>query len=785
MNPSPIYANTAPHASYPLGGIGTGTISLHASGQLTEFEIFNRPSQGKKLPYSFFAMHSEWAGHADTRVLEAPQTPDFDLARGCHPHRVMGLPRFAASTMQVNVPFARVEFEDDALPLQVSLTAFNPLIPLCEDDSGIPAALFRFRVRNISGSPARVLVACSMPDIHNHTGFDCMENYLPSGQTFSEARRAGGVSGLFMDGRAVPADALTYANNAILTPGEDALILPAWRRGGWWDGVTSFWDSFCRGELQAEAEGADAQSAIGPAGCRVGTVGMRREIAPGGSADFTFVLSWYVPNRVRGWFAQDNPGRTMKNYYATRFSDAWEAGACLLQNADRLEAASRRFSDALYGSTLPPQVVEAAAANLTVLRSNTCWRCEDGTFMAWEGCLEQEGSCHGTCTHVWNYAQAAAFLFPGLERSARLNEFLVETAADGKMSFRTQQRFGLPPFDMHAAADGQLGTIVRAYREYLLGGGEAFLRAVYPAAQRALSYAERTWDPDGDGLLEARQHNTYDIEFFGVNPLSGVFYLAALRAMEEMARALGLPEDAGTYRERFVRSSKLLDERCFTGEYYVQLESAPNAHPYQFGRGCLSDQLLGQTLACLTGLGGLLPEEHLQSAAAAIFRHNFLTGDARGACLQRLYVAPDEPGLVLCSWPDSGKPDFPFVYSDEVWTGVEYQVATLLVCEGMVDEALRIVRAVRRRYDGVRRNPFSEIECGYHYARSLASWGLIPALSGFTRRAEGGFTFSPRVCQDDFHCFFSDGSRWGVLHQTRGEDGALSQRVEVLGGAPL
>ena len=528
----------------------------------------------------------------------------------------------------------------------------------------------------------------------------------------------------------------------------------------------------------------DAQSAIGPAGCLVGSVGVRREIAPGASADFTFVVSWYVPNRVRGWFPQDNPGQTMKNYYATRFADAWEAGAYLLQNAERLERDSRRFSDALYGSTLPPQVVEAAAANLTVLRSNTCWRCEDGTFMAWEGCLEQEGSCHGTCTHVWNYAQAAAFLFPGLERSARLNEFLVETAGDGKMSFRTQQRFGLPPFDMHAAADGQLGTIVRAYREYLLGGGEAFLRAVYPAAQRALSYAERTWDPDGDGLLEARQHNTYDIEFFGVNPLSGVFYLAALRAMEEMARALGLSKDAAAYRGRFEESAKLLDERCFTGEYYVQLESAPNAHPYQFGRGCLSDQLLGQTLACLTGLGSLLPEPHLKSAAAAVFRHNFLPGEARGACLQRLYVAPDEPGLVLCSWPDGGKPDFPFVYSDEVWTGIEYQVATLLVCEGMVDEALQIVRAVRRRYDGVRRNPFSEIECGYHYARSLASWGLIPALSGFTPRADG-FMFSPRIRQDDFHCFFSDGLRWGVLHQTRGADGELHQQTEVLGGAPL
>jgi uncharacterized protein (DUF608 family) len=195
----------------------------------------------------------------------------------------------------------------------------------------------------------------------------------------------------------------------------------------------------------------------------------------------------------------------------------------------------------------------------------------------------------------------------------------------------------------------------------------------------------------------------------------------------------------------------------------------------------LSDQLLGQTLAWLAGLGPLLPEDHLKSAAHAIFKYNFKSGSERGVCLQRLYVADDEAGLTLASWPDGGKPKLPFVYADEVWTGIEYQVAVCLCYEGLVDEALTIVKTVRDRQNGYRRNPWDEVECGFHYARSLASWGLIPALSGAEYDpASDAETFNPKVSQDDFHCFFSNGKHWGMLHQIR-EGGKLEKKVEILG----
>jgi non-lysosomal glucosylceramidase len=773
------FDNLQPHAAFPLGGIGTGSISLHASGALTEFEIFNRPAKGNKLPYSFFCMHAEWAGLKDTRVLEAAQSPDHDKARGWHPHWVMGLPRFERSRMEDTFPFARIAFQDSGLPFTVTLEAFSPFIPLNEDDSGIPAAAFRYKVRNDSGFPAKVLVAASMPNIYGFHGFDSMENYLPSPGSRNTAMQNSGAAGVFMDGTGMPADTLAYADNSILVPSENAVIRPNWYEGRWWDGITDFWNGFTGGKMEAAAADDRKRGTVGPLGYPIGSAGIEKTLEPCAEAEFLFILSWYVPNRIKGWYPDNNPGQTMKNYYATRFSNSWDAGKYLIDNMERLEGDSRLFADALRNSTLPADVICSVSRNLTVLTGNTCFRDETGTFLAWEGCLENEGSCHGTCTHVWNYAQSAAWLFPRLERSARLNEFLIETETDGKMNFRSQKRFGLPAFDMYAAIDGQLGTIIRAYREYILSGDQEFLRQVYPVALKCLGYAQRTWDINGDGLLEGLQHNTYDIEFTGANPLSGSLYLAALQAAFRMAEAMGDTETAASLENRFTASSRAYDEKCFGGSYYIQLEGADSL-PYQAGKGCLSDQLFGQTLAHLCGLGRLLPEVHVRAAALSLFKNNFLTPGRHPQCLQRLYVHGDEQGLLLCTWPDGGMPRFPFVYSDEVWTGIEYQAATLLIYEGYVEEGLAIVSAIRKRYDGTRRNPFSEIECGFHYARSLASYGVLVALSGLTTDAEGNTDFSPRINAEDFRCFYCDGRHFGILRQTIGGHGETVRKIEIL-----
>ena len=189
---------------------------------------------------------------------------------------------------------------------------------------------------------------------------------------------------------------------------------------------------------------------------------------------------------------------------------------------------------------------------------------------------------------------------------------------------------------------------------------------------------------------------------------------------------------------------------------------------YQVGAGCLSDQLLGQWMAHVTGLGHVLPEEHVKSAIHAVYRHNFKENLEDHANPQRIYALGDEGGLLLCSWPRGSRPLLPFVYSDEVWTGIEYQVAAHLIYEGYVDEGVRIVRAVRNRYDGQRRNPWDEVECGNHYARALASWSLLLALSGFHYSApEKRMGFAPKSEEGRFVSFWSAEPGFGLYEQER------------------
>ena len=176
----------------------------------------------------------------------------------------------------------------------------------------------------------------------------------------------------------------------------------------------------------------------------------------------------------------------------------------------------------------------------------------------------------------------------------------------------------------------------------------------------------------------------------------------------------------------------------------------------------------------------------MKSALLAVYRHNFIQNFSRFTAFQRTYALSDESGLVLCTWPNGERPKLPFIYCDEVWAGVEYQVAAHLVYEGFVREALDLVEAVRARYDGFSRNPYCEVECGNHYVRSMASWALIPALSGFRfDMRKNRISFSPRVNENDFHCFFSTGKAWGVLHQLRDGNGVVSQRIEIIEGEML
>jgi hypothetical protein len=383
------------------------------------------------------------------------------------------------------------------------------------------------------------------------------------------------------------------------------------------------------------------------------------------------------------------------------------------------------------------------------------------------------------CTHVWNYEQALAHLFPSLERTMRRTDFLVNTSRTGDMAFRTLVPLGPWRWKMKPAADGQMGCIMKLYREWKLSGDQKFLKELWPQAKKALEFTWKAWDPNQDGVMEGEQHNTYDIEFYGPNTMTGTLYLGALKAAEEMALALGDKKSADKYRAIYEKGRKRLDKELWNGQYWVQKYDQRKIARHQYGKGCLTDQLLGQWFARVVGLGALLPEARVRKALGSVYRYNFRRNFHNHPNCQRTYALGDEKGVVICSWPKGGRPRTPVIYCDEVWTGIEYQLAAHLIYEGMVEEGLSIVKAVRERYDGRRRNPWNEVECGDHYARALASWSVLLALGGYAYSApEGRLGFTPRLRQKNFRCFFSTGSCWGIFSQRAGGK-RQRERVEV------
>jgi hypothetical protein len=788
--------------AFPLGGIGTGTVSLGGRGNLCDWEIFNRPGKGQTLDRTFCALRVAAEGAAPVvRVLEREHLPPFVGALGFQNQRVAGLPRFREARFTGEYPFATIAFEDQAVPAEVSLEAFNPFVPMDVAASSIPGAILNYRVRNPGAAPIEIALLAVMqnpigfplaPVGYLGPGVDDARFDAPPGleETRNEYREGGGLRGIFFTAPHAPADSVWAGSAALSTAWRDTDLQSRLHRGPWWDGLERLWNEFSEtGRLAPRltpAFGAEAVHERRPMRWEAGAMCLRARVAPGATVALPVMIHWRFDN-VRLWGgAAAVPAKT---YVGVDYPDAWAAAEHTQRQLPRLESASRLWRDTLFASTLPEPVLDAVATTVSTLRSQTVLRLADGNIYAWEGCADAEGSCCGNCTHVWNYEQALAFLFPQLERTMRRIEFGPNMRADGAMTFRCDAPVGAgntsaPGF--FACVDGQMGAVMQACRDWKLSGDDGFLREIWPNVRRALehAWAPGGWDPDRDGVLEGCQHNTYDIEFYGPNTMLGSIYLGALKAAAAMARHLGETDAAEEYVRVYESGRARLEAELWNGEHFVQKVEVmegltvpphlrnpgdPATPKYQYGDGCLSDQLIGQWEAHVCGLGHILDPAKVRQALTAIHRHNFRRSLRGVASVQRVFGLQDEAGLLLCSWPRGGRPKLPFVYSDEVWTGVEYQVAAHLIYEGLVGEGVEIVAAARARYDGVRRNPWDEIECGHHYARALSSWSLVQALSGAEYDGvRGSLTFRPRV-DGPFRCVVAAGTAWGLLTVDRGE----------------
>ncbi|MBP1840110.1 GH116 family glycosyl-hydrolase [Formosa algae] len=756
----------------PVGGIGTGTISLTGRGSLEDWEIMNRPAKGfnptlenrgpVKQKGPFFAIYIEdRKGETQTRLLEGPSDEAYYEGAWGATSNNHGLPRFGHAEFKTAYPFGQVFLSDDDLPVDVVVGAFNPLIPGKIDDSSIPMAILNYTVKNTIDQDITISLTGS---IQNFIGFDGKRGEAI--KNINTYREDDGVKGIHYTTNGVDPESEQWGTMSFVSLNEGTTTYrTAWQpmTSRWDKKRLEFWDDFSTdGMLEPRVN----EKANAP----MGSLAVKTILKAGESRNFQFLISWNFPNR-QTW---DKPGfqelikATVGNYYATKYSDSWDVISKTLPRLGELETSTKTFVNALIESDIPEEIKEASLFNLAHLRTQLVFRIKSGHLLGWEGIFDDYGSCFGSCTHVWNYEQTTAFLFGDLAKTMRDVEYNYATDDDGLMSFRVYlpldqgQKWG------KAAADGQMGSIMKFYREWQLSGDDAFLKKHWLKVKKTLEFCwiPGGWDADKNGVMEGSQHNTMDVEYFGPNPQMGFWYLGALKASEEMATYLGDNAFANTCKNLFKNGSEWMDTNLFNGEYYEQHIQPPmsadnvaesligatdsknaidfTSPDFQLGKGVLVDQLVGQMFAHIVGLGYLGNEDNIKKTLESIMKYNYVENMASHTNFHRSYAIGDESALLMAAYPGE-RPEKPFPYYSEVMTGFEYSAAIGMLQEGQTENGLLSIRNVRDRYDGKKRSPFNEAEAGHHYARSMVAWAGILATTGFQYSAvEKSMTFTSK-----------------------------------------
>ena len=825
--------------AFPIGGIGAGMFCIEGSGAISHVSVRNHPEIFNE-PCMFAALHIKGLANG-TKLLEgqSPEWKRFGLSGSGNGlgETSWGLPRFKENTFLARFPFAEIELRDKDLPVDVKLKAWSPFIPTDEDNSCLPVGAIEYEFHNKGNS--------TVDAIFSYTSKNFMAINRRGVSTIKQM-----TNGFILSQTGTNEEPHLQGDFVVFTDNPSTKVDYCLFRGGWFDPLTISWNDISTGvikENEPVESGAPGASLYVPV-----------QLKPGEKKTINLYIAWYVPlsNMKIGGDAKnedDMPNVTAccadpnnaaccsgsdnasccagsdnsccsvddgnyRPWYSSRFKDIEEVSAFWLKNYNDLKSKSQLFTDAFYACTLPAEVIEAVAANLTIIKSPTVLRQFDGRMWAWEGCNDNSGCCHGTCTHVWNYAQAIPHLFPALERTLRETEFMVSQNKAGHQTFRTNLPIRPVVHDFHSAADGQLGGIMKAYREWRIYGKTEWLKKFFPNIKQSIEYCISVWDPRETGALEEPRHNTYDIEFWGPDGMCTSFYTGALQAVILMGKELG--EDVSRYENLMAKSKEYMENKLYDGEYFIQDIrwkdlSAPDptkvqtsyqtqytpesfallekeGPKYQYGTGCLSDGILGSWISLVCCMPEVIDRTKITSHLLSVYKYNLKKNLLNHANPQRpTFAMGDDGGLLLCSWPKGGKLQLPFVYSDEVWTGIEYQVASHLMFHGEIEKGLEIVRICRNRYNGIIRNPFNEYECGSWYARAMASYGMIEGLTGVRYDAVDGILYIDSRIGNSFTSFISTNTGFGIVGLKNGKPfidvkyGTINIKKCLVSGKPM
>ncbi|WP_017446233.1 GH116 family glycosyl-hydrolase [Gayadomonas joobiniege] len=738
--------------NFTVGGIGAGGIQFNGKGQPGIWQI---------------ATNFEEIFHEDCFLAIRTQTNDEPaVVKALQTEAAADFSPVSSIAFEGEYPFANYFYNDAQLPVTVKTEIFNPFIPMDLKNSALPCAIYTTTVTNTSTALVSVDLLAAQKNI---LGYD--KKGQAYGGNHNKVISADGATLVYMqqNGQQAGMVLAAYHNNstAIANWQDSQSLHSAFFQSGQLDGET---------QTQPSPQGKTQRAAVASA----------LTLAPGETQSVTFVLSWYFTDTKHAgsqkW--QERYGQMYNNWWP----DALAVNAYVQKNLADLTARTRKFHDTLYASNLPVWLLDRLSSQTAVLRSQTCFWSKDGYFGAWEGTKSDDGCCPGNCTHVWHYAQLHARLLPELGRKMREQDYDFQTES-GVLRYRHTSKH-------KEAADGFFGTILNTYREYQCSVDDSWLKSLWPKVKKSMNAAIEHWDPNRDGYMQNRQHNTLDGAIMGCSSWIGSLYLSALEAAARMADVMQENDLAKEYRRIRTSGKQLQNERLWNGEYYIQEAGQERVQDYL--DGCHIDQVLGEWWADQINIDRNYPKERTEKAMQSLLRYNFLA-DFYGQSLKpRQYCEISDGGTKMITWPKNPQPIPGMKYGDEVMTGFEYGAGASMIQNGMLREGLMLIKVIADRYDGRLRtegvtdmetgprgtsgNPFGDDECGKYYGRSLSVWSALLALQGFIYDGPAGLLgFKPRIHVANHKSFFSGAEGYGLYSQQQTATGMKSQ-IEIAEG---
>lgn len=732
--------------NFTVGGIGSGAIQFNGKAQPKIWQIACNHVE-RELDDTFMAIRvQERNKPAIVRALQTESAGQFEAMSGL--------------TFEGEYPFAKYKFEDNSLPVDVSLEVFNPFIPMDLKNSSIPCAIYQVTVTNHSSDTVTADILSAQKNALGYAEGDRGAT-VAFGENYNEILTASDGSTLLHMTR----KGNKSADMVLMTQANGTTGIAEWRD------PASFKNAFSEhGKLSGLAKSSVSQKDTSINGALSAPL----TLAPGETQTVQFVLMWSFSETDHGQhlhYIKGRPWVGSGQMYNNWWTDALDLSRYLRSNLADLTARTRRFHDTLYASTLPVWLLDRCSSQLAVLRSQTCWWSSDGYFGAWEGCNPENGCCQANCTHVWHYAQAHARLLPELGRLMRQQDYDMQLE-DGLLPYRHNRP--------KAAADGHFGTILNTYREYLCSVDNSWLKSQWPKVKLSMDWALNEWDPKREGFMQNSQHNTLDGDLDGCSSWLGSLYLSGLEAVARMADIVGEAELANEYRRIRSSGKKMQNERLWNGEYYIQEAGKQRIQDYL--DGCHIDQILGEWWADQVNIDRNYPKDRAQKAMQSLLKYNF-RADFYGQSLKpRQYCEIDDGGMKMITWPNNPQPIPGMKYGDEVMTGFEYGAGVSMIQNGMVKEGLMVLKVVADRYDGRLRtegvsdvingpwgysgNPFGDDECGKYYGRSLSVWSSLTTLQGFVYDGPAGkIGFNPLINRNNHVSFFTAAQGYGLYKQ--------------------